>query len=60
MLDSTRFAVQRHGKPSSIKTRDMLAMVVASAGLAKRNFKSEFIIANSHYAAKAGSCPSAG
>jgi hypothetical protein len=44
MLAAIRTGVQRHCKPSSIKSRDKLAMGAASAGRAKRSDRSEFVM----------------
>src|SRR5207244_10190828 len=44
ILAATRIGVQRHRRPYSIKSRDKLAMVVASAGRANRNDSSELVM----------------
>src|SRR5882724_8600732 len=44
ILAATRSGVQRHRRPYSIKSRDKLAMAVASAGRANRNDSSELVI----------------
>src|SRR6266446_3307398 len=44
ILAATRVGVQRHRRPYSIKSRDKLAMVVASAGRANRNDSSELVM----------------
>ena len=44
MLAATRIGVQRQRRPYSTKSRDKFAMVVASAGRAKRNDSSELVM----------------
>src|SRR5438128_9745584 len=44
ILAATRMGVQRHRRPYSIKSRDKLAMVVASAGRANLNDSSELVM----------------
>src|SRR6266850_6440369 len=44
ILAATRIGVQRHRRPYSIKSRDKLAIMVASAGRANRNDSSELVM----------------